>query len=330
MIFIFASMFSSCGRNSAKDVDVPNFIGMKLSDVQNNPDYKFVWKVESVYDSSKEEGVIIDQEPSPNSKKVKEGATIVLKVNSSGVLVTVPVVKGLSEDIAKSKISNVGLKTEVLMVVDEETAQGIVCNVDPQEGSKVTADSTVRLYVSKGPAEEKVIVPDVLNKSLIAAKNDIISAGLKVSDNISSESSDKPKDTVISMEPLPGISVGKDSVVKLTISSGVKREKNFEITVDLPSDVNHEVTLSYYVNGVLEDSKKVVPSYNGTYTIKVKGTTGKKTINVNLDSMPYRVYDVDFDASSGNVKKSKSYTYKEKASTTSSKENENDENEEYR
>lgn len=330
LIFIFASMFSSCGRNSAKDVDVPNFIGMKLSDVQNNPDYKFVWKVESVYDSSKEEGVIIDQEPSPNSKKVKEGATIVLKVNSSGVLVTVPVVKGLSEDIAKSKISNVGLKTEVLMVVDEETAQGIVCNVDPQEGSKVTADSTVRLYVSKGPAEEKVIVPDVLNKSLIAAKNDIISAGLKVSDNISSESSDKPKDTVISMEPLPGISVGKDSVVKLTISSGVKREKNFEITVDLPSDVNHEVTLSYYVNGVLEDSKKVVPSYNGTYTIKVKGTTGKKTINVNLDSMPYRVYDVDFDASSGNVKKSKSYTYKEKASTTSSKENENDENEEYK
>lgn len=330
LIFIFASMFSSCGRNSAKDVDVPNFIGMKLSDVQNNPDYKFVWKVESVYDSSKEEGVIIDQEPSPNSKKVKEGATIVLKVNSSGVLVTVPVVKGLSEDIAKSKISNVGLKTEVLMVVDEETAQGIVCNVDPQEGSKVTADSTVRLYVSKGPAEEKVIVPDVLNKSLTAAKNDIISAGLKVSDNISSESSDKPKDTVISMDPLPGISVGKDSVVKLTISSGVKREKNFEITVDLPSDVNHEVTLSYYVNGVLEDSKKVVPSYNGTYTIKVKGTTGKKTINVNLDSMPYRVYDVDFDASSGNVKKSKSYTYKEKASTTSSKENENDENEEYR
>ena len=110
----------------------------------------------------------------------------------------------------------------------------------------------------------------------------------------------------------------------------MKREKNFEITVDLPSDVNHEVTLSYYVNGVLEDSKKVVPSYNGTYTIKVKGTTGKKTINVNLDSMPYRVYDVDFDASSGNVKKSKSYTYKEKTSTTSSKENENDENEEYR
>lgn len=329
MIFIFVTMFGSCGKSSAKDVDVPNFIGAKLSDIQSNPDYKFVWKVESVYDSSKEEGIVIDQDPLPNSKKIKEGATVTLKVNSSGVLATVPNVKGLSEDIAKSKISNAGLKSEVLMVVDNETAQGIVCNVDPQEGSKVTSNSTVRIYVSKGPSEEKVTVPDVLNKSLTAAKNELVSSGLKVSDNINSESSDKPKDTVISMDPLPGVEVGKDSVVKLTVSSGVKREKNLEITVDLPSTVSHEVTLSYYVNGVLEDSKKVVPAYNGTYSLYLKGTTGKKTVNVNLDGMPYRVYDVDFDASSNNVKRSKSYRYEEKSSSNSSKESDDDEDDEY-
>lgn len=329
MIFIFVTMFGSCGKSSAKDVDVPNFIGAKLSDIQSNPDYKFVWKVESVYDSSKEEGIVIDQDPLPNSKKIKEGATVTLKVNSSGVLATVPNVKGLAEDIAKSKISNAGLKSEVLMVVDNETAQGIVCNVDPQEGSKVTSNSTVRIYVSKGPSEEKVTVPDVLNKSLTAAKNELVSSGLKVSDNVNSESSDKPKDTVISMDPLPGVAVGKDSVVKLTVSSGVKREKNLEITVDLPSTVSHEVTLSYYVNGVLEDSKKVVPAYNGTYSLYLKGTTGKKTVNVNLDGMPYRVYDVDFDASSNNVKRSKSYRYEEKSSSNSSKESDDDEDDEY-
>ncbi len=329
MIFIFITMFSSCGKNSSKDVDVPNFIGSKLSDIQNNPDYKFVWKVESVYDSSKEEGIIIDQDPLPNSKKIKEGATVTLKVNSSGVLSTVPNVKGLAEDIAKSKISNAGLKSEVLMVIDSETAKGIVCNVDPQEGSKVTSNSTVRIYVSKGPSEEKVTVPDVLNKSLTAAKNELVSSGLKVSDNVTSESSDKPKDTVISMDPLPGVAVGKDSVVKLTVSSGVKREKNLEITVDLPSNVSHEVTLSYYINGVLEDSKKVVPAYNGTYSLYLKGTTGKKTVNVNLDGMPYRVYDVDFDASSNNVTRSKSYRYEEKFSSNSSKESDDDEDDEY-
>ena len=309
LIFIFITMFTSCGSSAAKDVEVPNLIGMKLSDVQNNPEYKFVWKIESVYDPTKPEGIIVDQDPLPNSKKIKKTATITLKVNGSGVLVAVPAVKGLTEDVAKAKILNVGLKSEVLMVVDEETAEGIVCNVDPQEGSKVTADSTVRLYVSKGPAEEKVTVPDVINKSLSAAKSAIVAAGLKVSDRIASESSDKPKDTVISTDPLPGVSVGKDSSVKLTVSSGVKREKTIEVVVDLPASVNNEITVTTYINGVLDSAKKVIPAYNSNYSIYVKGTSGKKTVNVNLDGAQYRVYEVDFDASSNNVKKLKSYSY---------------------
>ncbi len=327
LIFVFITMFNSCGNNAAKDVDVPNLIGIKLSEVQNNPEYKFVWKVESVYDSTKPEGIIIDQDPLPNSKKIKEGATITLKVNSSGVLVTVPTVKGLTEEVAKAKISNAGLKSEVLMVVDEETTVGVVCNVDPQEGSKVTADSTVRLYVSKGPAEEKVNVPDVINKSLNVAKNEIVSSGLKVYDNIVYESSDKPKDTIISTDPLPGVSIGKDSVVKLTVSSGVKREKNIEIVVDLPSTVNKNVTITSYINGVLDSTKTVNPSLYGTYSLYVKGTSGKKTVNVNINGSQYRVYEVDFDASSNNVKKLKSYDYKD--DSPESNQPAFDENEEY-
>lgn len=309
LIFIFATMFNSCGNNSPKDVDIPNFVGMKFSDVQNNPDYKFVFKVESVYDSTKPEGIIIDQEPIADSKKVKEGATIVLKVNSSGVLITVPSVRGTTEDVAKARISNAGLKSETLMVVDDETAAGIVRSCDPQEGSKVTSDSTIRLYVSKGPEEQKISVPDVINKSLNAAKNDLMAAGLKVSDDIGYEASDKPKDTVVSTDPLPGVSVSNGSPVKLTVSSGVKKERTYEISVDLPSQVDYEVTVTAYINGVMDSSKKVVPAYNGIYTINIKGNTGKKTVNVDIDGKQYRVYEVDFDASSDNVKKTAAYNF---------------------
>ena len=325
LIFIFFTMFKSCGNNLAKDVDVPNFIGMKLSDVQNNPEYKFVWKVESVYDSTKSEGIIIDQDPSPNSKKVKEGSTITLKVNSSGVLVTVPPINGLTEDVAKSKLANVGLKSEVLMIVNDSVDAGIVCDSDPKEGSRVTSESTVKLYISKGKSDETVVIPDVLNKTLSTAKNEITSAGLKVSENIIYEESDKAKDIVISTDPLPGVTVGKNSTVKLTVSSGVKREKSFEISVDLPPDVDKEVTLSTYIDGVLDSTKKVVPSYNGVYSLYIKGTSGKKTVNVNIDGAQYRVYQVDFDASLNNVKKTKSYNYQD-----SSKNSSDDENEEYK
>ncbi len=309
LIFVFITMFTSCGNGMAKDVDVPNFIGMKLSDVQNNPDYKFVWKVETAYDPNKPEGIIIDQDPLPNSKKVKEGATITLIVNSSGVIVTVPTVKGLTEDVARMKISSAGLKCDVLMIVDESTAAGVVCNVDPAEGSKVTSGTTIRLYVSKGPTEEKVVVPDVLNKSLDAAKSKLTSLGLVVSDSISYESSDKPKDTVISMDPLPGNEVNKNSSVKLTVSSGVKRDKKAEIVVDLPANVTHDVTVTTYINGVLDSTKKVNPSLYGTYSFTVKGNEGVTNVSVNLDGSQYRVYEVNFDQSSNNVKKTKSFPY---------------------
>lgn len=309
LIFVFMTVFHACG-GGAKDVDVPDFRGMKFSDVQNN--YNFVWKVEPVYDPSKPEGIIIDQDPLPGSKKVKEGASIMLQVNSSGVLVTVPIVKGLSEDVAKAKLANAGLKCEVLMIVDNDTPEGIVCGSDPQEGSKATADSTVKLYVSKGPSEDKVVVPDVLNKSLSVAKNELISAGLKVSDDIVYEGSDTPKDTVISMDPLPGVSVGRDTIVKLTVSNGVKKEKNLEVAVDLPASVNQDVTVKVYVDGRLDSTSKVNPSYRGIYSVYFKGTSGKKTVNVDLDGQQYRVYEVDFDA--GSVKKTKSYDYKPKSS----------------
>lgn len=312
IVFIFITMFSSCGNSASKDVDVPNFVGMNLSDVQNNPDYKFVFKVDSVYDSSKPEGVVIDQDPRPNTKKIKEGATVTLKVNSSGVLVTVPSVKGATEEVAKARISNAGLKSETLMVVDDETAAGIVRGSDPQEGSKVTSDSTVRIYVSKGPSEHKVNMPDVINKSLATARNELNASDLKVSDEIIYESSDKVKDTVISSDPLPGVSVPSGSAVKLTVSSGIKKDRTIEINVDLPSSVKRNVRVVSYINGVMNRSDEVVPAYSSSYVVSVKGNSGKRTINVDIDSQKYRVYEVDFDVSSNNVRKIAAYDFKDK------------------
>lgn len=311
IIFTFIACFSSCGNASAKDVDVPSLINMKLSDVQNNPSYKFVWKVESVYDAGKPEGVIIDQDPLPGSKKIKEGATISLKVNSSGVLVTVPLVKGMTEEVAKAKIANVGLKCVTLAINSNEVAEGLVCNVDPRESTKVTADTTVRIYVSKGPAEEKISVPSVLGKSLAVAKNEIVSSNLKVSDDIVFQDSEKPKDTVISTDPLPGSVVSKDSVVKITVSSGKKKEKTVEVSVKLPK-TESEISVSSYIDGVFDTTKKLIPAYgSGDYVVNVKGSSGKKKVSINIDGKLYKVYEVDFDTKSkDNVKETESKPYK--------------------
>ncbi|GHV24123.1 protein kinase [Clostridia bacterium] len=312
-ILLSISIFSSCENSFVKDVDVPNLIGLKLEDIQNDKKYNFKWKIESVYDSTKIEGVVVDQVPPSGSKRIKEGAVVTLKINSTGVLIDVPSIKGFTEEMAKSRLQNAGLKSETLMVVDNEIEKGLVKSSDPAENSKVTINSTVRLYVSKGPEEVKVVVPDVIGKKLEDAKLEILTKKLKV-DKVVYEDSDKLKDVVISTTPLPSVSVPIESDVKIFVSSGNKREKTVDILVELPKTVDSKITLTAsIVDGDVIVTKDVIPSDNSNFSFSVKGKTGKKTINVRLENKLYRTYEIDFDASSNNLKKIASYDFVQKS-----------------
>ena len=155
------------------------------------------------------------------------------------------------------------------------------------------------------------------------AKNEITSSNLKVSEDITVQDSEKPKDTVLSTDPLPGTTVSKDSVIKLTVSSGKKKEKTIEVSVNLPKTDN-EITVSSYIDGVFESTKKIIPSYSqGKYTVNVNGSSGKKKVSINIDGKLYKVYEIDFDAKSNNVKETESKPYK------SSSTNQDDESKEY-
>lgn len=304
----------------SKDIDVPNFIGMKVSDIVDNDKYKFSWNIEQAYDSSKPEGIIIDQDPKSGSKKIKENSRITLTVNSSGTLVSIPVVRGLTLDAAKAKIKDAGLVYEVLTVEDSDTAEGIVKGTDPKEGTEVVVNSMVRILVSKGPAEKKVTVPDVINKSFSDATKELAEKGLKVSENVIKEKSSKAKDTVLSTNPLPGVEVNEGTAITLTVSSGEAQEKTLKINVDLPSSISREVSMKVYINGVMDssNSKTIIPAYNSNYSFSVKGSDESKTIIVNLDGQKYRVYDVNFNA--GTVRVTEKYNFNDSsASTTSSK-----------
>lgn len=301
LIFGIIALSKSC-RNSNKDVDIPNFVGMKLSDVQGNPKYNFVWKIESTYDSTKAEGIILDQSPKAGSKKVKEGATITLTINSSGTTVSVPSVKGMTQESARAKIISAGLICgEIREVEDSETAAGIVISSDPQEGTEVKVNSSVRLYVSKGASEKKVTIPNVVNKSYNVAKKELESLGLVVKSN--TEDNEKVKDTVISQDPLNSVEVPVGTTVTITISSGVspesKKEKEIPISVLLPTNVDYVVAIKSFVDKQLVDSVSIIPSDAKKYEFTITGTKGTKSVTVTINGAIYRKYSVNFDT--GNV-----------------------------
>ena len=55
----------------------------------------------------------------------------------------------------------------------------------------------------------------------------------------------------------------------------------------------------------------------------MNGSSGKKKVSINIDGKLYKVYEIDFDAKSNNVKETESKPYK------SSSTNQDDESKEY-
>ena len=300
LIFMFITMFTPYG---SKSVDVPNFIGQHVSDVQNDKQYKFRFQIENVKDPSKPDGVIIDQDPPSGSKKVKSNSTIVLKVNSSGISLMVPKVVGMTYDEAKSKILNAGFNPEVVYITDSSVPADVVKAVDPPENSKVSSGSTVKIYVNKGNSQN-VKIPNVVGKSLEDAKSEILSQNLSVSSDIKYENSDKEKDTVILTDPLPGISVSSGSSVKLVVSSGEKKEQRIPLTVDWSDDkqFTDDVSIKVYVDGELDRSKStIVDSSVSRKTFYFSGRHGKKSVKVKINDDIVKLYEIDFDKSENNV-----------------------------
>lgn len=97
------------------------------------------------------------------------------------------------------------------------------------------------------------------------------------------------------MSPLQYGKVDAGSVVTLTVSSGLGDENTVNIFVDLPSDVEDSVDMTVIVDGAVDsrNSKTLVPKYNKTYTLELKGS-GTSTVVIQLDGQAYREYSVDF------------------------------------
>ncbi len=298
VLIVFCSIALITGYKSAqpKEVDVPDFVGMSVSDATSLNNGQFVFEYESRYSDEFDVDTIIYQTPEPGSKKIKEGSTISLVVNSSDSDITVPYV-GVNGDIDATvkKLKEVNLVPEILYVNSEKEEQTID-SIFPPIGSQVKIGSTVYVFVSKGKAAEGVEMPDLSGYSLTQAQSALAELGFENVKVAYDEKSKADKDVVIRQNPVTGSMIESDYGIVLTCSKGNKEEKEATIYVDLPANVSEEIAVKVLVDGAVDEeySKTVIPLYNSTYTIKVKGSE-VVTVIVLLDDKQYREYSIDYD-----------------------------------
>ena len=211
----------SSGR-VAEEETVPDVAGMDEASAQKTLNDKGFSQVitEAVY-SEETQGTVIGTEPVAGTVTAKN-TEIKMLVSKGSEKITVPNVVGMSENDAKSEITNAGLQvSSVDTEYNESYEAGLVTRQEPS-GGKVEKGTSVSLVVSLGKKpEEKPKVPSVIGASESNAMQMIINAGLTPSDTTTYEASESvPAGCVISCSPGVGTELSKGDVVSLVVSTG--------------------------------------------------------------------------------------------------------------
>jgi len=203
----------------APKVAVPSVIGLSLDEAKAKlEDDKYGFKVETEAKESPEEpGTVLEQDP-VTGQEIEKGSTITLTIAKEEAKATVPSVTGQTCEAAQQQMTAnnlTGTCTEV--PTTDPNQDGTVIDTTPAAGTSVDPGSTVTIKVGK-LQKQKTKVPDVRNKTVAQAKQELAGAGFT---NIQFAGGSDQSDTalVIDQDPDGGNEVDNPGQTTITLTT---------------------------------------------------------------------------------------------------------------
>ena len=138
--------------------------------------------------------------------------------------VTVPDVRGMSEEDAKALLNKKGLGIQpVTRKESKKYKAGKISKQTPEAGEKVSKHTKVEVVVSSGLVGSKKAIPDVSGMSETEAQNKLEDAGFKVTSSFQYDDSVE-SGKVISTTPEAGTKAEKGSTVTMLVSQGSNKK----------------------------------------------------------------------------------------------------------
>ena len=284
---------------------MPNLVQYSYKEVETYYADYFDLVVESQeYSNDIPSGAIIKQTPAEGKDYIIGNSTVKVIVSKGPRMVTIPNVYELDSNTALNMLKdNEGFNVIITSVFDESIAKDQVIMTDPPRNEKVAYGSTIRMYVSRGPEEQDVKVPQCVGYTLDEAK---VLLGEKFTIQTMTVDSIEPEGTVVE-QSIPAVNdAGQPNIVKLnttiilTLSTGKMPETEETITFAVPSGLKGKAIFNCYVNGTIIGTTTIDNlAYASTVSIKIKGTEMQKVVleAVNAttnDSNTIGEYSVDF------------------------------------
>ncbi len=227
-VYVFNRLMTASTQTDTETITVPSFVGTTYTDelakwFASSDIYKVT--VEYDYNSEYEPGMILSQDPQPDSKrKVKAGeqfCEITLTISHSLEEVAVPDLTGLDQREAKLKLKAVGLVMKVEEKPSDIVSRGQVISTSPAKGNTAKSGDTVTVYISSGVAEGDIEVPNFVGMTEQKAYLKMMELDLLpgviiyVKDNAAAG-------TVLSQIQTKGSKVVEKTKIDLTVSGGPK------------------------------------------------------------------------------------------------------------
>ncbi|MDR0978691.1 MAG: PASTA domain-containing protein, partial [Lachnospiraceae bacterium] len=184
-------------------------------------------------------------------KTAKEGDTIRVWMSLGQKMVTVPrELEGKDEEEVVNKIEEGELKAAVEYEVSDILLEGKVLRVEPDEGTPISAGSTVKVYVSSGV--EQVPVPDLNGLTEEDAKKKITEAKLKYKATLTISDSSKPNGKIVDQTIVAGSVVSKGTEIVITLNQ-FNEIKEGTLAINVKSLLSYTPKIDEVTGKVIEE-----------------------------------------------------------------------------
>ena len=267
-----------------ESVVIPSVIGLVLEDAQKelkdkseNLNVTFTEEYSDEFDV----GIIIEQYPKQGAE-VDGDADVQLVMSSGPEAFKIPNVYNLTDTQASLKLEDVGLVILHDFVSSDEIEEGRVVSTDPERDSTAVKGDKITLFMSSGPENTDVIVPNLLGLSQSKAEKELKKAKLTLGNVNNDYSETYSEDEVMYQSQEAGAQIAASTAVDITISLG--------------SGVEPTQAPSVYVGQiVISDNPFDYSGDSGTIVIELeqdgKTTTLLKEVK-NYDSFPLAINDI--------------------------------------
>lgn len=202
---------------------VPDVVNLPLDQVESQLEILGLTVVTTEQESDEVEvGCVISQDLEEGTV-ITEGMKINLVVSSGVTKYSITDVSNMTANEASTSLQKNGF----LVVQDSEYSDtvesGKVVRTQPAAGERIAKGDTVTIYISKGPKDTTIEVPNLSNCTLSQATKKLVNVGLEINDDVAYDYSDTvEKNKVISQSHTVGSKVEKGTVIGVTISMGAE------------------------------------------------------------------------------------------------------------